>query len=88
MDHNVAGKWLPLYEMLGMTPEDAERISSAFGVLIGESTSPGDLCSRVVDKYGVDAVCASICLYIALEKLDTEHSELKLREMMQCPCQN
>jgi len=88
MDPDEAGKWLPLYEMLGMNFEDAVRITRDFDKIIKESTSPGDMCKRVVDQYGVDAVCTSMCLYLALERLATVKSDIDMLRMMQCPSRN
>jgi len=89
MDPDTPGSWVPLYEMLGMTPEDGQRITDDFAEIIRSVKSPGDLCKRVVELYGVDAVCMSMCLHIALEKLAAEHrSTIDARMMHQCPSKN
>ena len=62
-------KLVTIYELLGMSEEDGERLMKEVGQMFQECESPPDLCKRVVDKYGVDAVFTSICLRMILERL-------------------
>lgn len=88
MDPDAAGNGVPLYELLGMTDEDADRLIKEFGQMFAVCDNPVDLCKIIVDKYGIDAVYISVCLRITLEWFSLKKSKLDDRMRSQCPSSN
>lgn len=74
MEPDATGNWSSLHEMLGMTADDAERITKDFAVLLTSSESLRDLCRLMVEKYGVEAVAMSVCLRMTFEVLGTKRA--------------
>jgi len=74
MEPDVDGKQTSLYEMLGMTADDAKRITEDFAVLLTSSESLRDLCRLMVEKYGMEAVAMSFCLRMTFEVLDIKRA--------------
>lgn len=79
-------KLVTIFELLDMPPEDGERLMDELGEMFEASEGPPDLCKKVVDKYGIDAVFTSICLRMLLEKLSMV--DINSRRVMQCPESN
>ena len=75
-----------LYELLGMSEEHGERLMKELGIMFKDSESPPDLCKKVIDKYGVDAVFSSICLRMVLEKMSLVDGGSG--GALQCPSRN
>ena len=61
-----AGMGIPFYK-LGLTVEEAERLADELIVMRRLSADNIDLCRQVVDKYGVEAVYVSVCLYLGVK---------------------
>ncbi len=88
MNPEVAGNLVPLYEMLGMTADDAKRITGDFAQLLVSCNGIEDLCHRIVEKYGIEAVAMSICLRMTFEVLDLKKSGLDANVQMLRPSNN
>ena len=57
----------PLFEILGMTPDELESMSRKFAAMAGSTEDLFELCKIIVDKYGLEAVFMSINLLRILE---------------------
>ncbi len=70
----VEPRLVTLWEVLGMSKEDGNRIVD--NVLERHSACDGsaELCERIVAEYGVEAVYTSMCAYILLEHESREIS--------------
>lgn len=79
-------KLVTIFELLDMPPEDGERLMDELGEMFVASDGPAELCKRVVDKYGVDAVFTSICLRMVLEQRAMVKVDNNWR--LQCPERN
>jgi len=89
MDPDAAGEnLLSLREILGMTDEDADRLIKEFEQMFIVCDNPVDLCKIVVDKYGVDAVFSTICLWMTLKRFSLKEGGLDDRMRSQCPSRN
>lgn len=63
---------LPLFEILGMTHDELESMSRDFVSMAGSTEDLFDLCKRIVDKYGLEAVFMSLSMFRVMEMAKSE----------------
>lgn len=84
----ASGEWIPLHDMLGISLEEAEKVTHKFAMIVRESESPEDMCKRVVAVCGIESICMAMCLHVALGTLTTRKSMTDIQRMMQCRDKN
>lgn len=65
---------LPLYEILGMTPDELENMSRDFVSMFETEGDLFNLCRLLVDKYGLEAVFMSISWFRVLKVVRSNKS--------------
>jgi len=62
----------PLFEILGMTPDELESMSRDFVAMTRSTEDLFELCKIIIDKYGLEAVFMSMNLFRILEMVRSE----------------
>jgi len=70
---------LPLFKILGMTHDELESMSRDFASMAGSTEDLFDLCKRIVDKYGLEAVFMSLSMFRVMEMAKSERHRRTVR---------